>query len=61
MKTDDRKPMLIGVAAWLVALVVMLVFIAPLTAAGYAWWLWTGVAGIGLGLIGVLYTNWRRK
>ncbi|MFM9877430.1 MAG: DUF2530 domain-containing protein [Rhodoglobus sp.] len=61
VKTDDRKPMLIGIAVWLVALAVMLVFLAPLTQAGHIWWLWTCIAGIGLGLIGVLYTNWRHK
>lgn len=61
VKTDDRKPMLIGIVAWLVALAVMLVFIGPLTEAGNAWWLWTCVFGIALGIIGILYTNWRHK
>ncbi len=61
VKTDDRKPMLIGVALWLVALAALIFFIGPLTDAGNAWWLWTCVAGIALGLIGILYTNWRQK
>ncbi len=59
VKTDDRKPMLIGILAWLVALAVMLVFIGPLTEAGNTWWLWTCVVGIALGLVGILYTNRR--
>ncbi|HOT33017.1 MAG TPA: DUF2530 domain-containing protein [Rhodoglobus sp.] len=61
VKTDDRKPMLIGILVWLVALAVLLFFIAPLTAAHNEWWLWTCIAGIALGLVGILYTNWRHK
>jgi hypothetical protein len=61
VKTDDRKAMLVGIALWLVALAVLLVLIVPLTASGNAWWLWTCVAAIGLGLIGVLYTHSRQK
>lgn len=61
VKTDDRKPMLIGIVVWLVALAVGLVFLTPLTEAGLLWWLWTCVAGIALGLVGILYTNWRQK
>ena len=45
----------------LVALAVLLAFIGPLTADGNQWWLWTCVTGIALGLIGILYTNWRHK
>ncbi len=59
VKTDDRKPMLIGIGIWLVGLAALLVFITPLTEAGNEWWLWTCIAGIALGLIGILYTNWR--
>jgi len=61
VKTDDRKAMLIGIVLWLVALAVLLAFIGPLTADGNQWWLWTCVTGIALGLIGILYTNWRHK
>lgn len=57
--TDDRKAMLVGVSLWLVALVVLLVMLAPLVASGNLWWLWTCVVGIALGLIGILYTHRR--
>lgn len=57
--TDDRKAMLVGVSLWLVALVVLLVMLAPLVASGNRWWLWTCVVGIALGLIGILYTHRR--
>jgi O-antigen/teichoic acid export membrane protein len=59
--TDDRKPMLIGIGIWIVALALILVFDGPLTAAGDGWWLWACVGGIVLGLVGVFYTHWRRK
>ena len=61
LRTDDRKAMLVGIGLWLVALVVLLIFIDPLTQAGNVWWLWTCVTGIALGLLGLLYLNWRRK
>jgi Na+/melibiose symporter-like transporter len=61
VKTDDRKAMLVGIALWLAATAVLFFFIGPLTAAGNAWWLWTCIAAIGLGLLGLLYTHWRRR
>ena len=59
VKTDDRKAFLVGLALWVAALVVLLIFIQPLTAAGNGWWLWTCVAGLALGLVGIVYTHWR--
>jgi len=59
VKTDDRKPVLIGIALWLVALAVLLLFLPQLGESGRDWWLWTCVAGLALGLIGILYTHWR--
>jgi FtsH-binding integral membrane protein len=60
VETDDRKAMLVGIAAWVIALAVLLLFIEPLNAAGHLWWLWTAVAGLVLGLIGLIYTHVRR-
>jgi FtsH-binding integral membrane protein len=60
VETDDRKAMLVGMVVWAIALVVVLLLIEPLTAAGYLWWLWTAIAGLALGLIGLLYTHQRR-
>ena len=61
VKTDDRKAMLVGIALWLVALAACLLLLAPISAAGMMWLLWTCVAGIALGLIGILYMHYRQK
>jgi Protein of unknown function (DUF2530) len=60
VKTDDRKAMLTGIALWVGATALMLIFLAPLAAAGNIWWLWTCVAGIALGIIGLIYIHARR-
>ena len=59
VKTDDRKAVLIGIVLWLAALAVLLLFLPQLGESGRDWWLWTCVAGLALGLIGILYTHWR--
>ena len=59
VRTDDRKAMLVGIALWLVALGVLVILLEPLQASGNGWWLWTCIAAIALGLIGLLYTHWR--
>ena len=59
VKTDDRKAMLVGMVLWIVGLAMLLLFIEPLNAAGNLWWLWTAVAGLVLGLIGLIYTQVR--
>jgi hypothetical protein len=61
VKTDDRKAMLIGIVIWLIALAVLLLLLPTLTEAGMGWWLWTCVAGIALGLAGILYTHRRHS
>jgi uncharacterized protein DUF2530 len=59
--TDDRKAMLVGIALWLAATAVLLVFLRPLLDSGNGWWLWTCIAGLGLGLLGLIYTHWKRR
>ncbi|MGV8852750.1 MAG: DUF2530 domain-containing protein [Rhodoglobus sp.] len=61
VETDDRKAMLVGVGLWVLGLAVLLIFSEPLDAAGNLWWLWAAVAGLVLGLIGLVYTHVRRR
>lgn len=61
VKTDDRKAMLVGIALWVVGLAGLLFFMGPLSEAGGGWWLWTCVAGLVLGILGILYTHWRHE
>jgi H+/Cl- antiporter ClcA len=52
LQTNDVLAALVGTAAWAIALVVLLVIGLP---EPDRWWLWVCVAGIGIGLFGVLY------
>jgi uncharacterized membrane protein len=54
LEANDQLVTAVVTAAWAVALVVVLVLRASLPA-GQRWWLWTCVAGLGLGLFGLWY------
>lgn len=60
LETDDVKAVAIGTALWALALVGMLPFYGRLAEQGRGWWVWTCVAGVGLGLLGVQYCRHRR-
>lgn len=57
---DGVRTVTTGTVMWLVALGVMLLFRDRLEENGTVWWLWTCVAGVGLGLLGIDYTRRRR-
>ncbi|HEY2555498.1 MAG TPA: DUF2530 domain-containing protein [Diaminobutyricibacter sp.] len=59
--TDDRKAIATGLVLWLVALVLVLVFAVPLSAASDSWWLWTVLIGLGLGVVGLVYVSVKRR
>ena len=59
--TDDRKAMVVGLALWLVALAAVIIALPTLTASDQAWWLEMCVTGLVLGVIGIAYTQWRRR
>jgi hypothetical protein len=61
VKTDDRRPILIGLAVWVIATIVVLLFLTPLGRSGNGWLLWTCVVGIMLGLVGLVYAAKRPK
>ncbi|MEO6156047.1 MAG: DUF2530 domain-containing protein [Ilumatobacteraceae bacterium] len=53
--------MLVGLTLWLLALVALLLFLGPLDAAGFHWWLWTCVVGLALGLLGLVVIHLRQS
>ena len=60
-RADARKAVLVGTIAWLVALVVALVFRTQLEAAGLGWLLWAALTGLVLGVIGLVVVQLIRR
>ena len=60
MEANDVAIVTGGTVLWLVAFVVLLPFHGWLSRHGHTDWLWTCLAGFGLGLIGVWYCRARR-
>ncbi len=58
---DGIRTMQVGTAFWAIALVLLLPFYGRLEEDGHLWWLWTCVAGFGLGLVGWDHCRRRRK
>lgn len=59
---DGTRAVAVGTLLWALAFVVLLVFFRDdLADADRDWWLWTSLAGAGLGLIGWEYTRHRRS
>jgi hypothetical protein len=50
---------IVGIVAWALAFVVVLIFRDDLKKNGDEWWLWVTVAGFGLGWIGLAYCRRR--
>ena len=59
VQTDDRKPVLIGTGLWVVALVALLA--SGGLDVGNDRVVVTGLVGVGLGLLGLVYTSRRRR
>ncbi len=57
---DGLIPIAVLTAAWAIAAVVLLFMRTDLADSGRTWWLWTCVAGFGLGLLGFAYSRHRR-
>lgn len=55
---DGVRTVEVGTALWLVAFVALLPFYGRLSADGHTWWLWTCLAGVGLGGFGI---EWCRR
>ncbi len=61
VKTDDRRPILVGLAAWVIATILVVLFFAPMSGSGNSAPLSTCVVGIVLGLAGLIYAAKRPK
>ncbi|WP_299039733.1 DUF2530 domain-containing protein [uncultured Pseudokineococcus sp.] len=58
-RTDDRLAALAGTLVWAVSLVVVLVERDSLVADDRGWWVWCCVAGVLLGLVGLVHLQRR--
>jgi hypothetical protein len=61
LDVDGVRTVYVGTAAWLVGFLALLPFYGRLDDAGRTWWLWTCLAGFGLGLFGLEYCRRRRR
>ena len=61
LDVDGVRTVEVGVGVWLVAFLALLPFYGALEDSGRTWWLWTCLAGFGLGLFGLEYCRRRRK
>ncbi len=61
MDVDGVRTMTVGTIIWGVVAIALLPFLGNLENDGRTWWMWTAVAGFGLGLIGLEYCRRRRN
>lgn len=61
LDVDAVRTVQISTALWAVALVATLMARDALADHGRTWWIWTCVAGVVLGLLGLLVTTRRRR
>ncbi|RYB88927.1 DUF2530 domain-containing protein [Nocardioides glacieisoli] len=61
LDVDGVRTTEVGTALWLLGFLGLLPFWGTLQESGRTWWLWTCLAGFGLGLCGLEYCRRRRK
>lgn len=61
LPSDDVRTVVVGTIAWAVTGLALLPFYGALDRADRLWWLWTCLAGAGLGLLGVYYCRRRER
>ena len=52
-RTNDYAPVIVGMAVWAVAAIVLLAKHHDMVANGQGWWLWVAVVGFALGFWGL--------
>jgi len=60
LEANDVATVTIGTIVWFALFVVQLPFYGWYADHGHTWWIWTCLAGAGLGLIGLWYVRARR-
>lgn len=60
MQINEAKVIWIGIGLWAAAFVILLPFRSTLISGGHGWWLYTCLAGAGLGMLGLPMVG-RRK
>jgi hypothetical protein len=60
LDVDGTRTVAVGSGLFLLAFLVLLPFHGRLEDAGKAWWVWTCLAGFGLGVVGWGYCRLRR-
>ena len=60
-RTDARKALLVGTAAWIVALLLSIGLQGPLNDAGFGWFTTAAAIGVVLGLIGLIVVQLGRR
>ncbi len=61
LDVDGVRTVEVGIGLFLVAFVALLPFYGRLESSGRMWWLWTCLAGVGLGFLGLEYCRRRRR
>ena len=61
LDVDGVRTIEVGTITWLIGFVALLPFYSRLEDDGHTWWLWTCLAGFGLGLFGLEYCRRRRN
>jgi len=60
LDVDGVRTVEIGTAVWFVGFLALLPFYGRLQETGHLWWLWTCMAGVGLGGFGIEVCRRRR-
>ncbi len=61
LDVDGVRTVEVGTGLWLVGFLALLPFYGRLEESGNLWWLWTCLAGFGLGLFGLEYCRRLRR